>query len=299
MDVSLRFGKVIMTSQTQLPAVADKRRLTCMEIMGGNKAYDGAVSVPGIDSWIFSQPYGGDESGGDIHYLSVCGGSKITRLAIADVSGHGGGVGELSRQLRNSMRRYINRANQTQIVRKLNRSFLKTADGTHFATAIVATFFAPSKDLIICNAGHPPPLLYRAAQNTWHELSPDEPEAAESAANLPLGIISETEFYQFAVKLQVDDQVLFYTDGLPEAADPEGKMLGQAGLKSMVESIEVNATPNFINELRNRLTEFCGGADSGDDITAILIRHNAAKAPRPSVGETIKVIGKLLHLVKV
>ncbi|GJM24596.1 MAG: hypothetical protein DHS20C16_10110 [Phycisphaerae bacterium] len=280
-------------------AVADKRKLSCMEIMGGNKAYDGAVSVPGIDAWIYSKPYGGDESGGDIHYMSVCGGSKITRLAIADVSGHGGSVGELASQLRNFMRRYINRANQTRIVRHLNRSFLQQADGTHFATAIVATYFAPSEHLIICNAGHPPPLLYRAAKKTWCELSPDDPETDESAANLPLGIISETRFYQFAVKLEIDDLVLFYTDGVPEAADPDGKLLGQQGLKAMVDGIDVDEHENFIETLRDRLATFRGGADDGDDVTAILIRHNAARAPRPSVGETIKVIGKLLHLVKV
>ncbi len=288
-----------MVLQSPSNADSDKRRLTCMEIMGGNKAYNGAVSVPGIDAWIYSQPYGDDETGGDIHYLSVCGGNKITRLAVADVSGHGGTVGVLSGQLRNFMRRFINRADQTRIVRKLNRSFLKQADGSHFATAIVATFFAPSEDLIICNAGHPPPLLYRAATKTWHELSPNEPETSESAANLPLGIVQETEFYQFAVKLEVDDLVLFYTDGLPEAADPGGKLLGQAGLKSMVEAIDVDASPQVLDELRSRLTEYRGGKKDGDDVTAILIRHNTARAPRPTVGETIRVIGKLLHLVKV
>jgi serine phosphatase RsbU (regulator of sigma subunit) len=288
-----------MNAAQQPPAVADNRKLTCMEIMGGNKAFDGAVSVPGIDAWIYSKPFGGDEAGGDIHYLSVCGRSKITRLAVADVSGHGGSVGELASKLRNFMRRYINRANQTRIVRQLNRSFLRQADGTHFATAIVATYFAPSEDLIICNAGHPPPLLYRAAKKSWSELNPNDPETENTASNLPLGIISETEFYQFAVKLGVDDLVLFYTDGLPEAASPDGTFLGQAGLKSMIEEINVDDHANFIETLRTRLTTFRGGADDGDDVTAILIRHNGARAPRPTVGETIKVIGKLLHLVKV
>ncbi|HNO78451.1 MAG TPA: PP2C family protein-serine/threonine phosphatase [Phycisphaerae bacterium] len=288
-----------MNSGQPQPEVAEKRKLTCMEIMGGNKAYDGAVSVPGIDAWIYSKPYGGDEAGGDIHYLSVCGGSKITRLAVADVSGHGGSVGELASQLRNFMRRYINRANQTRIVRHLNRSFLRQADGTHFATAIVATYFAPSEDLIICNAGHPPPLLYRASKKTWHELNPNEPETSGSAANLPLGIISETKFYQYAVKLEVDDLVLFYTDGLPETADADGKQLGQAGLLKLVGEIDVDDQESFVASLRSRLAEFRGGAEEGDDITAILIRHNAARAPRPSLGENLKVIGKLLHLVKV
>ncbi len=34
--------------------------MRCMEIWGGNRAVDSAVSVPGIDAWVFSQPYAGD-----------------------------------------------------------------------------------------------------------------------------------------------------------------------------------------------------------------------------------------------
>jgi hypothetical protein len=36
-----------------------------------------------------------------------------------------------------------------------------------------------------------------------------------------------------------------------------------------------------------------------DDVTVLLPRHNASDPPVPSLGDMAKVVGKLLHLVKV
>jgi hypothetical protein len=54
------------------------------------------ASTPDCDAWPCSTPHGGDEAGGDIHYVSMCGGGKIGRFMIADVAGHGGGVDEIT-----------------------------------------------------------------------------------------------------------------------------------------------------------------------------------------------------------
>ncbi|MCP4593424.1 MAG: SpoIIE family protein phosphatase, partial [bacterium] len=129
-----------------------------------------AVSVPGIDAWVYSRPVGGQSSGGDIHYVSTCGGGKIARFAVADVSGHGVAVSELATQLRKLMRAHINTVDQTRFIRVLNRAFTALASDGKFATALLATYFAPTAHLITCNAGHPPPLWYRSADQTWRSL---------------------------------------------------------------------------------------------------------------------------------
>ena len=63
--------------------------------------------------------------------------------------------------LRTLMRRFVNRLDQTEFVRLLNQQFSEVSRDGVFATAIVTTFFAPSRRLMVCNAGHPRPLLYR------------------------------------------------------------------------------------------------------------------------------------------
>jgi hypothetical protein len=54
-------------------------RMRCMEIWGGSSAADRDVSTPGLDAWVYSKPYEGAADGGDVHYVSLCGGGIVTR----------------------------------------------------------------------------------------------------------------------------------------------------------------------------------------------------------------------------
>ena len=270
-----------------------------MEIWGGNRAVEDAISVHGIDAWVYSRPYGGDEHGGDIHYVSMCGSGRIARFAVADVSGHGRSVGELAVTLRSLMAKNVNRADQTRFARALNREFSALArDGT-FATAILATYWAPTDHLITCNAGHPPPLWYRTEQRAWQPLVPDVPGHLERAANLPLGIIEPTDYHQFAVPLRKDDLILIYTDSLVEAKDPTGNQLGQAGLLELVSRLDANQPGQFSRSLLDAVTDHRDGAPADDDVTVLLLHHNAADPPFPSLGEMAKTTAKMLGLMKV
>ena len=44
----------------------DPNLLQCMEIWGGIEPVERTVGTPGLDLWVFSQPYGGEEEGGDV-----------------------------------------------------------------------------------------------------------------------------------------------------------------------------------------------------------------------------------------
>ncbi|MFT3684990.1 MAG: SpoIIE family protein phosphatase [Phycisphaerales bacterium] len=139
--------------------------MQCMEVWGGYGVSDNGVIMPGLDVWVFSRPYQQSEFGGDVHYVSSCGTGRISRLLVADVSGHGESVAAIAKDLRDLMRRYVNYVDQRAFVEQLNGSFLGLAKNGLFATAAVATFFAPTQTLTLTNAGHPRPLLYsREAQ---------------------------------------------------------------------------------------------------------------------------------------
>ena len=138
--------------------------MQCMEVWGGNELADQGVVMAGLDAWVYCKPYQGEVGGGDVYYVSACATGRITRLLIADVSGHGSAVSETAAQLRALMRQYVNYLDQTQFVRSLNEKFTALTADACFATAVVTTFFAPTNRLILCNAGHPPPLLYRGRQ---------------------------------------------------------------------------------------------------------------------------------------
>ena len=66
-------------------------RLQCAEIWGGIRNQDTDVCSAGITASLFSGACDGGK-GGDIYYLSVCNSDMLTRIAIADVIGHGRAV---------------------------------------------------------------------------------------------------------------------------------------------------------------------------------------------------------------
>ena len=146
--------------------------MQCMEIWGSSGAIDSGISTPGLDIWTLGKPHEGAVNGGDVHYVSVCGGGITTRFIVADVGGHGDAVASLALSLRALMRRHINRNKQTQLVEGLNKEFSTQAPGDCFATAVIATYLASRDELTVCNAGHPRPLWYRAARGEWSVLCP-------------------------------------------------------------------------------------------------------------------------------
>src|SRR5579872_1292815 len=124
-------------------ADADERHvLQCMDLWSGNRSVENEVSTPGLDIFVYSQPCEGESQGGDVHYVSLCAGGVVTRLILADVSGHGAAVAGTSQDLRALMRRFMNSKSQARLVCDLNREFVKLAESGRFATAIVATYLS-------------------------------------------------------------------------------------------------------------------------------------------------------------
>ena len=71
-------------------------RMTCMEVWGGNRSTWTSFVVPGLDIWVYSQPFDGSDNGGDVYYVSSCASGRITRMLVGDVSGHGTEAAALS-----------------------------------------------------------------------------------------------------------------------------------------------------------------------------------------------------------
>ena len=272
--------------------------LECMEVWGGNGAIHNAISVPGIDAWISSDPYEGNAYGGDIYSVSMCGAGRISRFAIADVAGHGAAVGELAHRLRSLMRKYINTLDQTRFARALNRDFSKLARDGRYATALLTTYFAPTDHLIICNVGHPRPLWYHVASQRWELLDPDMPQRATAAVmNLPLGVIAPTNYVQFAVKLGKADLVLIYSDSLIESKNPEGIPLGEEGLIELVRQLDTAQPQDLGRDVLAAVVTYRGGAPAKDDETLLLLHHNAANPPKQSIGQKMHVMARMLGVI--
>jgi len=267
-----------------------------MEIWGSSQAANRKVSTPGLDIWVYSQPREQASGGGDVHYVSLCGGGITTRLILADVSGHGASVADLARGLRDLMRRNINRKNQAKLVKELNRQFGAQTKVGRFATAVVATYLATSDRLTICNAGHPRPLLYRSAARQWSFLMGKDKEGSSGLANLPLGIDDSTRYPQVELALEKGDFLLFYTDALTEAVGVDGRQLGESGLVDRLSALDLHDPTNVAGLVVESLNRYRDGKPAEDDLTFLLLHHNSGRPRRLTLGQKITVYAKVFGL---
>jgi serine phosphatase RsbU (regulator of sigma subunit) len=195
------------------------------------------------------------------------------------------------------MRQFVNRLNQTEFVSLLNRQFAAMSTGGTYATAIVTTFFSPTRRLTVCNAGHPRPLLYSAARHDWGLLSHVETDDSR-LTNTPIGMLAMAEYEQFDVELEPGDCLICYTDALIESNDADGEMLGEAGLLKIVRLLTgpVGEALDKPQRLAERLLEEIGARYpenlTEDDVTVMVVSANG-RAPHYSIGEKMRALGRL------
>lgn len=247
--------------------------MRCHEVWGGYHEVNNGVVMAGLDAWLYSRPFGGQGGGGDIHYVSSCAAGLLTRVLVADVSGHGQIVSQTADKLRNLMRRYVNYIDQSRLVSELNVEFGNLSETGRFATAVVGTYVAPTSEFTLCNAGHPRPLWYQRKTGRWTLISAPT-DAGEHQADMPLGIAEPTCYNQFKVKLATGDILVLYTDSLIESAGPDGQMLGEDGLLNLAQSLDPSDPSELLTQLIGAVSRRAGGEITGDDVTVLVLRPN-------------------------
>lgn len=266
-------------------------RMQCMEVWGGSQLADHATEFNGLDTWVYSRPYQQASRGGDVVYASNCATGRITRLIVADVSGHGQAVAATAADLRLLMRRFVNCLDQTELVRRLNQQFASLQSQAAFATAVVATYFAPTRRLTLCNAGHPRPLHYSAARGEWRLLS-SQVMSRGGPRNLPLGLIDAADYDAFDIELAPGDCLVAYTDALIESQDADGHDLGEEGVLRILRLLGDVDPAALIRTLLREIEERYPENLSADDVTVMVVRASARTSTH-SFGARLKAFGRL------
>jgi sigma-B regulation protein RsbU (phosphoserine phosphatase) len=244
-------------------------KVRCAEVWGGIHARQDEVMTPGVRAVIHSSASGA-EKGGDLYYLSVCAFDTLTRIAIADVRGHGADASQLSEWLYKSLEARMNDPDGARVLADLNEIVRKRGFEA-ITTAVIATLHRSRGLLYYAYAGHPPLMLGRAG-HSWREL----PAATTAGpANLPLGIMPNARYVQERVRVAPGDRLFLYTDGVTEcpAAGTELNPELYGDRKMCGALARYGAYP--LREARQRihdgLMEHAGGELSHDDCTFLLM----------------------------
>lgn len=132
-----------------------------------------------------------------------------------------------------------------------------------FVTAICGTMNVISGELILCDAGHNPPVF-----NLKKKLFRIE----HFKKNIPLGIMSDFKYESVKYNLKKGDTLLFYTDGLSEGMNTEGEMFGTDRMLSVLKGQETKELEIIYNNLENSFELFTTNATQSDDITILILR---------------------------
>jgi serine phosphatase RsbU (regulator of sigma subunit) len=88
------------------PIADSQGRLECKELWGGIRNQNIEIAAGKVIGSIYSASSEGGK-GGDIYYFGVCKGDLISRMAIADVTGHGEAVSEISQYVYDALKAHM------------------------------------------------------------------------------------------------------------------------------------------------------------------------------------------------
>jgi serine phosphatase RsbU (regulator of sigma subunit) len=187
--------------------------------------------------------------------------------SMGDVSGHGVETAIILGMAKMALRvRFLGNGPLAEVAAWANADLFGELRRTAFITGFLASIDRRSRRMAYVRLGQPKPLLRRASG----ELVELE------GGGLPLGVDAGARFNgaleERAVELATGDLLLLYTDGLIEAAaGPE--QFGVDRVKACLRSAPAEAAPReVLDVLTADFGRFLGGAQPGDDVTAVCLR---------------------------
>jgi len=262
----------------RLPVVATTltvaRQLACAETWASNQRTSDLVELPGLTAWVHSVSMGPGHAGGDVHYVSVCPSCIVSRIALADVSGHGQEVAVFGEKLRELMHQYLRDLEQIALMGDLNHAVREEFGDGHYATMVAVGWHGRRGLAVMTNAGHPPPLWYRALRHEWSWLETKRASERGRPAGVPLGMLPNVAYDRLVVKPQSGDLIVLYSDGVSEATNKDGNELGQDGLMNMAHALDSSSAEALGSQLVSALGAFRGYGEPLDDEAIIIMRTN-------------------------
>ena len=268
--LAIRFNAVKGNENRGRRLTSNMYEIKCSEVWGGIRNQEQNVTAAGLTASLYSAACEGGK-GGDIYYLSVCDGGELTRVAIADVVGHGSVVSEVSQALYDSLHDHMNDPDGGKVLAALNRLAIDRGITSLTTASIVGYFTVNGAGFFAC-AGHLPTLVRRRGSDRWETVDPEDPDdPGDGLANVPLGAVPDATYGQGMTKLASGDRLLLYTDGVVEAPSPDGELFGPNRLLETLNRLGDSSLPELKQGLLDAVREHSGGTLAHDDVTIMAL----------------------------
>lgn len=205
------------------------------------------------------------EVGGDYYDYTVKDDENVS-ITIADVSGKGVPAAFLM-ALGRSILKTLERQGQSPAdnLRNLNQIIYPDITEDMFITMFHSNFNNKTRILTYSNAGHNPLIVYRAKEDRI-EL--------HSVKGVAIGFMQGYNYRQGELKLEKGDIVLYYTDGITEAENPNKELFGFERLKKVIYDNRYNDVDTIKENILNEINIFRRDYPQVDDLTFVVIKNN-------------------------
>ena len=207
-----------------------------------------------------------EHASGDFYDFVKTRGGGIAAV-VGDVTGHGVGPALITATAQASLRSYARvLGDPGSVVTMLNSDLSERMDDGMFLTLFVAALGSDG-ELQLLNAGHTPPLVWRAASQTIESVRADGPA---------LGLMDDMEYkVGTPIQMETGDLLLAFTDGLVEARHPDlpDRLFDEHGVRAVLsdQGFKGASAREAVEAVAAAALEFSGNARE-DDITILAIR---------------------------
>jgi serine phosphatase RsbU (regulator of sigma subunit) len=220
--------------------------------------------VEGYELAAYYQP--AREVGGDFYdFLELD--ENHLGLVVGDVTDKGVPAAIVMATTRTMLRASAQRLSSPgEVLKRVNEVIVRDIPPNMFITCLYAILNLESGLLRYANAGHDLPYMRRSRSDGGgggaEELR---------ARGMPLGLLAGMSYEEKEIVLERGDSVLFYSDGLVEAHDPQRQMFGFPRLQGLVGAHRSDG-PAMVNFLLSELARFTGEEwEQEDDITLVTL----------------------------
>jgi hypothetical protein len=207
--------------------------------------------------------------GGDVYdFVRVPGGTL--GVAVGDAAGHGLGAALQARDVIVGLRMGVEES--LKIFRTMEKLASVVRRNSPASSRFISLFYAElhrNGHLIYVNAGHPPPLVLRAAGGVS--------TLEASGPVMGLDIVPAVYAPSFDA-LGRGDLAVLYTDGILEAVDRHDREFGRDRLVGALRERNNESAPDLVTRVFATLDSFTEGAPQSDDQTLVLVRRRAEAA---------------------
>lgn len=245
----------------------DQARRIQLSMLPQHDPYSSWLDIAGS-----SQP--ASEVGGDYYDFFELGEGRQA-VVVADVSGHGVASGLLLAGVRGCLVMLHDPGPgegvppPQDLLARLNKVVRTVGGRRTFVTMAYALFERSPPRLTLAAAGHPPLIRWRPG-GALDEIA---------LASLPLGTTLAKTFPHASAALEPGDVLVFATDGIAEAIDPEGTLFGEERLHAALGRAALGATAAEIRDaILAELEQFLGAGEVQDDVTLVVVRVKSQPA---------------------